>query len=53
MIFTLYFFASFNQNQIHFILFGHAMTLQFYIKIILENIEPPFEFIFTFVFTFS
>ena len=29
------------------------MTLQLYIKIFLKNIQPPFEFIFSFFFTFS
>ena len=50
--FDIVFSGQFYKCGIHFILFFHAVSLQFHIKIVLKNIEPPFEFIFAFGFTF-
>src|SRR3990170_6898752 len=46
------FLCKLYQYFVYFILFCHTMTLQFHIKILLKNVEPPFEFIFAFLFSF-
>ena len=42
-----------QKNFIHLILFRNIMALQFDIIIFTEQIEPPFEFSFSFFFSFA
>src|SRR5687767_10290225 len=43
---------QFDEHFVYFILFRHTVPLQLYIIVFLENIQPPFEFILAFFFSF-